>query len=206
MIAKGWLIAARQEETIADRVVEQHAGDGFRNGGELRGRAVNRHEERRAEADVRIIRYHEKLLVGGGEEVDGFADGRPAVGLDRGRAGANDAVAECRQHDGFAGVLMAEVIDAVVVANDLDVAKIVRVVKGEQLIKGRGCNVCRFQRRNVGNQRARRSRKRRELPDQQQRENKAREGQASLENARASVFAQPTFPRPIRAKQGDGTA
>src|SRR5262249_44629194 len=107
-----------------------------RNGGEVRRGPVDRHEESRAEADVGVIRYDGQLLPGGGEEVQGLANGGPAVGLEGVRAGVGDAVTEHRGHNGLARVAVAEVDDAVVVTHHLHVAVVVRVVEGEQLGDG----------------------------------------------------------------------
>ena len=54
----------------------------------------------------------------------------------------DDAVAADRRDDGLAREAVAEVVDAVVVADDLDVAVVVRVVEGQQLAERAAAGAC----------------------------------------------------------------
>src|SRR5262249_21687945 len=143
------------------------------------------------------------LLPVVGEEVQGLADRGPAVGLEDAGAGVGDVVTEDRGDDRLAGVAVAEVDDAVVVTDYLEVAVAVRVVQGEQLPDGarpQRVTVPAPQRRPAPGEQGQDEGG--EVADQQQGEQGAGRGQAGADRAQRPVLCQDAAPGSVRAGQG----
>src|SRR5262245_18674230 len=121
----------RCDEAVFGRVVQEYSPDGVAHRAYVTGRPVDGNEERRPEANERVIGDDVELLAGAAEHFGRLADGHAGVEFGKPAVHTRNPTAADRGHYGLARMLLAEVNHAVVVTDDFDVSAIERVVERE---------------------------------------------------------------------------